>query len=102
MPQIVSTAAGQKKRSRQLSGTATMMANMSDVLKEICDKKRGHVASQKELFSESVLIADAKRQDAPRGFYKALAAKAATKKTALITEVKKASPSKGIIRADFN
>jgi indole-3-glycerol phosphate synthase len=75
---------------------------MSSVLEEICNVKRAHVAAQKDRISESELLQHANSQEAPRGFIKALKAKAAHKQTALIAEVKKASPSKGIIRADFN
>lgn len=75
---------------------------MADVLQEICDKKRLHIAAQKKLIPETDLTVAAKTQEPPRGFLNALQSKAEKKQTALITEVKKASPSKGLIRADFN
>lgn len=75
---------------------------MRDVLAEICDKKREHVAAQKKRISEQELLQQAAAQEKPRGFFNALKAKVSTKQTALIAEVKKASPSKGVIRAGFN
>ena len=73
---------------------------MIDMLTEICDTKRGEVASRKTLTSLSQLDALAAQQTAPRGFEAALRAKATTG-FALIAEIKKASPSKGLIRAQF-
>lgn len=73
---------------------------MSDKLTEICDTKRGEVAERKRLSTINELDALATLQTAPRGFEAALRAKAANS-FALIAEVKKASPSKGLIRPDF-
>ncbi len=74
---------------------------MTDKLAEICATKRSEVADRKRLTSLIELDNRAAAQSAPRGFRAALEAKAASG-FALIAEIKKASPSKGMIRANFN
>ena len=75
---------------------------MSDVLARICDDKRRHVATRKRAVSQAALAERAQTVEAPRGFAAALGAVADSGRPALITELKKASPSKGLIRADFD
>jgi len=69
-------------------------------LEEICATKREDVAARKAATTRAALAEAAAAQTAPRGFEAALRARAASG-FALIAEVKKASPSKGLIRADF-
>ncbi|MBP3126661.1 indole-3-glycerol phosphate synthase TrpC [Thalassospira sp. ER-Se-21-Dark] len=75
---------------------------MSDVLAKICNDKRDHVAACKERKTLATLEAEAKAQSAPRGFIRALETSVADGRYGLIAEIKKASPSKGLIRPDFN
>jgi indole-3-glycerol phosphate synthase len=73
---------------------------MADKLTEICDTKREEVAARKGVATINDLDAHAAHESPPRGFEAALRAKARDG-YALIAEIKKASPSKGLIRADF-
>ena len=73
---------------------------MTDKLTEICNTKRLEVAARKPLASLAQLDARAAEQTPPRGFEAALRTRAANG-FALIAEIKKASPSKGVIRPDF-
>ncbi len=70
-------------------------------LEEICAAKAREVAARKAATTDSALAARARSQTPPRGFEAALRARAATG-YALIAEIKRASPSKGLIRADFH
>lgn len=71
------------------------------ILTRILARKDAEVAERRQAVSEADLLALAEKQSAPRGFITALNQCMATGDAAVIAEVKKASPSKGIIREAF-
>lgn len=76
---------------------------MTDVLDRIAAYKREDVAARKAATSQDAIEALARAASAPRGFRAALERVGEeTGRPALIAEIKKASPSKGLIRADFD
>jgi indole-3-glycerol phosphate synthase len=75
---------------------------MSDTLARIVADKQAHVAARRQERPLAEVEAAAKVADAPRGFARALKSAIAGGRYGLIAEIKKASPSKGLIRPDFD
>lgn len=74
---------------------------MSDILAKICDDKRSYVAALKEQTPQDEIERRAAAGPPARGFADRLAARADAGEYGLIAEIKKASPSKGLIRDEF-
>ena len=77
------------------------MTQTPDILKTILAKKAEEVARRKTGMSISNLEEIAAGVERPRGFYNLLQSKVQAKKPAIIAEIKKASPSQGVIRENF-
>ena len=75
---------------------------MTDVLQEICAVKRDHVAECKRRRPIDAVLDAAKTAAPPRGFTARLRQAKAAGRYGLIAEIKRASPSKGLIRKDFD
>ncbi len=77
---------------------------MNGILKTIWDNKRAELQEAKAVLSEAALLQTIRESDLSpcRGFAASLRAKAAERRCSVIAEVKKASPSKGLIRPDFH
>jgi len=78
-----------------------MAVNVSTILQKILERKREEVAHRRQRDSISSLEQRIAAQSPARGFAAALQQRVAATSPAVIAEVKKASPSKGVIRADF-
>ncbi|WP_367066491.1 indole-3-glycerol phosphate synthase TrpC [Oryzisolibacter sp. LB2S] len=74
---------------------------MSDILNKIVDVKRDEVAAAKKRMPFADMRRDAESRVLTRDFVGSMRAKMAAGQAAVIAEIKKASPSKGVIRADF-
>jgi indole-3-glycerol phosphate synthase len=75
---------------------------MADILQKIAAYKRDEIAAAKRARPIAAIAQEAEAAPAPRGFLRAIRQRLATGDYALIAEIKKASPSKGLIRADFD
>jgi indole-3-glycerol phosphate synthase len=75
---------------------------MTDVLAEICAEKRAHIVRAKAVRSEAALLAGVSEAPPVRPFAAALERHLAAGRYGLIAEIKKASPSAGVIRKDFD
>jgi len=75
---------------------------MSDVLAKILAAKREEVRAARERLPLEEVQRRAREAAPPRGFERSLRAKAAAGRAAVIAEIKRASPSRGLIRADFD
>jgi indole-3-glycerol phosphate synthase len=75
---------------------------MADILAQILATKADEIAAAKAAWPLREVAAAARAQSPPRDFEGALRAKIAAGRPAVIAEVKKASPSRGVLRADFD
>jgi len=75
--------------------------DVPDILKKILHRKTEEIAARSSVVTEQELLKKSIDVSAPRGFCAALQATMNNGKPAVIAEVKKASPSRGVLRADF-
>ena len=77
------------------------MNDTPDILKKIVARKHEEIVARSARVSAAELQAGLSAVDSPRGFVRALQARVDSGRAAVIAEIKKASPSKGVLRADF-
>jgi len=75
---------------------------MADILQRILGVKRREIAEARACLPLEAVERAARDADPPRGFERAMRARIATGRPAVIAEIKRASPSQGLIRADFD
>ncbi|BAF61864.1 indole-3-glycerol phosphate synthase TrpC [Candidatus Vesicomyidisocius calyptogenae] len=78
------------------------MMNTPDILKKIIARKKVEIAECKNNIPENQMLDVAYKNHNTNNFYQALKDKVDTKQNAIIAEIKKASPSKGVLRENFN
>ncbi len=78
------------------------MTNTPDILKKIIARKEQEIIQAKGIISPDEIMEKAYDNRNTRDFFKALKDKADLKQNAIIAEIKKASPSKGVLRENFN
>ena len=79
-----------------------MNNNTPDILVKILNRKREEIAERSAMVSLEELQEQSNKAKAARGFIKAIENKIANNQSAVIAEIKKASPSKGVLRESFN
>ncbi len=79
-----------------------MVQKTPDILKKIVSRKQEEIADSINRVSLERMIELSSSADSPRGFYNALHNKVLKRQSGVIAEIKKASPSKGILREDFD
>jgi indole-3-glycerol phosphate synthase len=77
------------------------MGNTPDILKKIVNRKLEEITDRQRKVSQQALQEKLKTADVPRGFVDSIAAKLKAGKAGVISEIKKASPSKGVLRKHF-
>jgi len=80
----------------------SLASQVPDILIKILQRKSEEVATRSQQTSEQELLNSSKAHSAPRGFVNALQRAVSQGRSAVIAEVKKASPSKGVLREDFH
>ena len=78
-----------------------MVQKTPDILKKIISRKHKEILESKNRIPIERLIELSDNADKPRGFYNALKNKVLNQQSAIIAEIKKASPSKGVLRENF-
>ena len=78
-----------------------MAQKTPDILKKIVARKHEEISESIKRVPLARMIELSANADSPRGFYKALKIKVDNRESGVIAEIKKASPSKGILREDF-
>lgn len=79
----------------------SMPADVPDILIKILQRKSEEITARSKQVGEQDLLALSERQSAPRGFVAAMQGYVSRGRSAVIAEIKKASPSKGVLREDF-
>lgn len=78
------------------------MTDTPDILKKIIERKHEEVSERKSANPLNSIVQQARDMPECRGFYREIAQRLSEDKPAVIAEIKKASPSKGVICEDFN
>ncbi|MEE9322783.1 MAG: indole-3-glycerol phosphate synthase TrpC [Granulosicoccus sp.] len=87
---------------RAAASMATIPADVPDILKRILARKLEEIAERQRLHDIGRLREQAAQADTPRGFVAAIRARLQVGEAAVIAEIKRASPSKGVLRDPFD